>query len=63
MSYGKKLSTLMKARGVNTRKLSEITGIARNTLYHYRIDNRSPSLYNFDLICRALNIDYNYFME
>ena len=53
--FGKRLKNIRLVKYENLNKLSEITGIARGTLYNYEEGKAFPPIDNFIRICEALD--------
>lgn len=51
------LSEILKNKKITTSRLSEMTGISKRTLEHYRAGTRQMNLINGLLIADALEID------
>ena len=52
--FGYRLRRIMYIKRVNQAELSARTGISQTMLSHYMNGKASPSFYNVDRICRAL---------
>lgn len=53
--FGKKLSMIMKAKGLTEAELAERTGLTQPQLSDYISGKRIPSYYIIDRIARALD--------
>lgn len=59
--YGKRLSSIMKAQGINQKELAEMTGVTPISINNYITGKSGPSWYNADKIARALNVSMEEF--
>lgn len=50
------LNKLMYEKNISFRKLSEVTGIPKSTLYDIARERHSPTLNNLELIAKALDV-------
>ena len=62
--YGRRLEAIMKRKGIMQEELSAITGISQTMISRYITHKSMPSMYNADLIAKALDCsmdDFRYF--
>lgn len=52
----------LRDRGVTQKELSAMTGISEHTISKYMMGKGTPSLYNLDRICKALNCPADTFL-
>lgn len=58
-NFSRRLRISMKRRGISQDRLSDLTGISKATISKYMNGIASPSSYNLERICRALECSLN----
>lgn len=56
MTFGEKLASLRKERGMTPKELASEIRVNVQVYYNYETDIATPSLRRCGMICRALNI-------
>lgn len=61
VSYGSKLSELLKEKGISQRDLANKAELDESTVSLYISGKRTPNLKNHFKICKAINAESNFF--
>lgn len=56
IEFGNRLMSLMKARGMTQRQLSEVTGLTEAAISRYISGKRTPRALTIGIIANALNV-------
>ena len=61
MSFGKRIQTARKAKGLTQNQLAQLVGVATGTIQQYELDKREPKIETFQKIAEALGVSLSYF--
>ena len=63
MDWAKKVSELMKQKGINQKQLSKLSGITESSISRYLEGNKIPRMDIVVNIANALEVETNYFLS
>ena len=62
MSFGKRLSSLRKEKGLTQNNLADLLGVSRGTIGMYEIDKRDPDTSTLEKLSNIFNVSIDFLL-
>ncbi len=63
LTFGEKLRAIRKAKAITQQRLADRAGISQIQISLYERDKNLPSMFVFELLCKALNVKSSVFLD